>query len=626
MNTPAKPRHFASFEAASGHILSKFPTRLSIATPLGLGKPIELLNHLFHAVSKSSQRSLEIYTALSLLPPVPSSDIEKRFLAPFLARHFGKHTPLLAYAEAMRRGKLPSNVKVHEFYFQAGQYLQKPSAQGSYLSVNYTHAARAIFDRGIDIVVQLVARNPENPSEYSLSCNPDVTLDMADLHRAAGKKLEIFAVVHPTLPFTGGDAIVDEKFFAGIIDDPSICHELFSLPRNSVDATDHIIGLHASLLTADDGTLQIGIGSLSDALVHSLILRHRENETYVRITNELFHDRIEPERLQLHRGIFEKGLYGTSEMIMDGFMHLRNSGILKRYIFDQNEQRLRYLHGAFFLGSKVFYEWLRNLSTADRDGFSMTRVSKVNDLYDPDELALRRQRKNARFYNTCMKVSILGGVVSDTIDSGEVISGVGGQYNFVAMSHELPDSLSVLMLRSTRTSGGKRKSNIVLDQPHETIPRHLRDVVITEYGIAKLRGRTDDEVIRALIEISDAEFQDDLVKGAKKNGKLDSKYEVPKSARNNTPDRVLNFIGRNKSSFPAFPFGTDFTETELTIGKALGKLREASTFAKVQTLLRGLMTSEKPYTKELERMSLSEVSGFKAHLTRNIVLGALAAK
>ncbi len=71
---------------------------------------------------------------------------------------------------------------------------------------------------------------------------------------------------------------------------------------------------------------------------------------------------------------FAKGLYGTSEMLMDGFMHLRKADILKREIFDHHESARRYLHGAFFLGSRDFYSWLRNLSRDDYEGLSMTRV------------------------------------------------------------------------------------------------------------------------------------------------------------------------------------------------------------------------------------------------------------
>lgn len=619
----SSPLHFSTITSATRHILDVFPKKLSIAAPLGLGKPIELLNQVYDSIKNDSSRSLEIYTALSLLPPVPASDIERRFLGPFLERQFGENTPRLAYAEAMRKGGLPPNIKVHEFYFQAGQYVHRTEAQASYLSVNYTHVARAIFERGIHAVLQIVSRNPKNPKQYSLSCNPDVTLDMADLHAKAGRPLAVFAVVHPSLPFTGGDAIVDESFFAGIIDDPSISPELFALPRTPINGTDHFIGLYASQLIKDDGTLQIGIGSLSDALVHSTILRHRDNIKYVNCTESLNASRCKPKRVDLQTTAFSVGLYGTSEMIMDGFMHLRKAGILKRTIFDQDENKIRYLHGAFFLGSKVFYQWLRDLDESDREGFSMTRVSKVNDLYDEHEMALRRQRKNARFFNTCMKVSLLGGAVSDTIDSGEVVTGVGGQYNFVSMSHELPDSHSILMLRSTRTSGRKRRSNIVFNQPHETIPRHLRDVVITEYGIAHLRGRTDEEVIQALIEISDSEFQMGLLQEAKAAGKISAAYAIPEFAKNNTPTRIEEFMNQFGSDFPSFPFGSDFTDIELKIAKGLAALHDASTFGKIKTFAKGLFTSKQKFSDELKRMDLWPAKGAKARLTQVIVVGAL---
>lgn len=620
----AVPLKFTSTRAAADHILKNFPQRLSLASPLGLGKPIQLLNDIYDSIAQDPKRTLEIYTALSLVPPEAKSDVEKRFLNPFLDRHFGASTPKLHYAQDMRKSKLPSNIKVHEFYFQAAQYLKQTESQSSYLSVNYTHAARAIADRGIDVVLQMVSRNPENPNEFSLACNPDVTLDIADLHKERGQSLPIFAVVHPMLPFTSGDAIVPESFFAGIIDDPSVNHELFALPRGSVDAVDHMVGFHASRLVKDDGTLQIGIGSLSDALVHSMRLRHSENASYLKHANQVDAALAKPTRASLHDSSFEAGLYGTSEMVMDGFMHLRRSGILKRRIFDQDEKKMRYLHGAFFLGSKDFYAWLRDLKDEDRAGFSMTRVSKVNDLYDEHELALRRQRKNARFFNTCMKISILGGAVSDTLESGEVVSGVGGQYNFVAMSHELHDSHSVLMLRSTRIHKGKKVSNIVLDQPHETIPRHLRDIVVTEYGIACLRGRTDSEVIQSLIEISDSEFQAELVAGAKKNGKLDASYEVPEKARHNTPETIRRLIEERSAMFPEYPFGSDFTETELVLVKALGKLRSAGTFQKIATLFKGLAVNPSNFSKELNRMDLEKPKGLKQVLLSRVILGALS--
>ena len=87
------------------------------------------------------------------------------------------------------------------------------------------------------------------------------------------------------------------------------------------------------------------------------------------------------------------------------------------------------------------------------------------------------------------------------------MSGVGGQYNFVAMAHALPDGRSVLQVRSTRDAHGEPASNVVLNYGHTTIPRHLRDVIVTEYGIADLRGRTDSEVIERVLAVTDSRFQ-----------------------------------------------------------------------------------------------------------------------
>jgi acyl-CoA hydrolase len=77
-----------------------------------------------------------------------------------------------------------------------------------------------------------------------------------------------------------------------------------------------------------------------------------------------------------------------------------------------------------------------------------------------------------------------------------VVSGVGGQYNFVAMAHALPEARSILCVRATRESRGEVTSSIPWSYGSATIPRHLRDIVVSEYGIADLRGRTDRESSR----------------------------------------------------------------------------------------------------------------------------------
>ncbi len=137
------------------------------------------------------------------------------------------------------------------------------------------------------------------------------------------------------------------------------------------------------------------------------------------------------------------------------------------------------------------------------------------------------QRSHARFVNTTMMLTTLGAAVSDGLDDGRVVSGVGGQYNFVTMAHALPGARSVLCVRSTRRKDGKRSSNIVTSYGHITIPRHLRDIAITEYGIADLRGRTDAECVAAMLNIADSRFQEELLADAKRANKIDAGYRIP---------------------------------------------------------------------------------------------------
>ncbi|WP_374000522.1 acetyl-CoA hydrolase/transferase C-terminal domain-containing protein [Bdellovibrio bacteriovorus] len=621
--------HFHSFEAAADHLLSHLGNEIRLATPLGLGKPNQLLNTLYSRIKELPEKRLHIYTALSLDPPSGASDLEQRFLQPFVERHFGLDYPRFLYLQDIKKNQLPENVRVHEFYFQAGQALKSSLSQQDYVSLNYTHVAAYIFSQKIDVILQMVAKKTDAQGNirYSLSCNPDLTLDVADLYKKSGRALHIIAVVHPGLPFVGEDAEVSENFFSAVIEDPSIYKKLFALPRTPVDATDFMIGFLASHLLEDDGTLQIGIGSLSDALVYSARLRHQQNTTFLQLSEQILSHRRPATELELFKSPFQVGLYGTSEMVMDGFMHLRRAGILKREVQEPLSKKKRYLHGAFFLGSEELYQWLRELSDEDYAGLNMTRVSIVNDLYDYNELALRRQRRKARFFNTCMNVTLLGGAASDTLENGSVVSGVGGQYNFVAMAHELEGALSVLMLRSTRWHKGQRRSNIVWGHDQLTIPRHLRDVVITEYGIAFLRGKTDEDVIRELLNITDSEFQEDLKQQAQKAGKLHKDYQIPEWARHNTPAALAQ---QCKSAgfdrhFPAFPFGSDFTMHEERLVLALSHLNEERNISlwRLLPLFRQGWRRSKMFRDSLERMRLLRPKSPQEWLYRALVSGAL---
>lgn len=645
------PSHSASLEDAVESILQRGGNRIAIAAPLGLGKPNHLLNALYRRIKADSARQLTIYTALSLDTPSEGIDLEQRFLGPFLARQFGADYPRLDYVVDLKADRLPANVSVQEFYFQSGAMLHSTRAQRDYASINYTQVARDLADgETLHAVVHLVARRGcGGTARYSLSCNPDVTLDLLDALDARGKPRPLLiAVVHPDLPFLGGDADVDADFFDTLIDEGAHKQPLFALPRNAVDITEYAIGLHASTLVRDGGTLQIGIGALSDAIVHALLLRHRRNSAYLEALFALRgSDAQTDELIQRCGGLdsFQQGLYGASEMIMDGFMHLRLAGILKRQVYDDVEvqralnagaavdpARMRhghYLKGAFFLGSKEFYAWLRELGGDDYSGLIMNRVSDVNQLYGGREQLDKLQRRDARFFNTCMIATALGAAASDALEDGRVVSGVGGQYNFVAMAHAIDGGRSVLLLRATRDNHGKVESNIRWNYGHTTIPRHLRDIYVTEYGVADLRGQSDENCARAMLAICDARFVDTLVADAIRAGKLPSDFRVPPAWRNNTPATLAASLApfAQRGLLPTFPFGSDFNATEQRLLPALLWLKQrAGKPRHWLDLLRALIApgSSDDAATCLDRLGLAHPGSLRERIFSRIVRGALA--
>lgn len=631
-----------SLDAAVDLLLSRIRGPLKVGAPLGLGKPHRLLNALYARIENDASRPLHLCTALSLDPPGGGKGLEARFVRPFVERHFGADFPRLAYVQALKRNTLPAHVEIEEFYLQSGAMLGSVPVQRHYASLNYTHVARALADRGLNLIVQKVARSPDG-SRLSLSCNTDLTLDTVDAHEARGlPRPMLIAEIDPELPWLGGSATVDASFFDVIVRPPGPYPKLFGLPRQPVTDADYAIGFHASTLVRDGGTLQIGIGALADALCHALVLRHVDNKGYRAVLRALGSPAADDASLSP----FAQGLYGCSEMINEGFRRLVECGVIKRRVVDDAaamrrinaggasahdlamlEEQGEFLHGAFYLGSPEFYEWLRNLPPDVRRGIGMKRVGEVNELYGGDEALERLQRREARFFNTCMMATALGAAVSDALDDGRVVSGVGGQYNFVAMAFALPDARSVLMLRACREAGGQVTSNFVWNYGHTTIPRHLRDVYISEYGIADIHGRSDEDCIIAMAGIADARFQQGLLDTAKQAGKLRGDFTLPARCARNTPHHLQAALQpfRRNGALPDYPLGSDFTPVEQRLVKALAWLKSntATHGGKLRTVWRALGAT--PHDHEvMERMALSSPRGFGERMEARLLNLALA--
>src|SRR6267378_413607 len=562
------PKHFSDPEAIAEDIIRDVGTRLVVGLPLGLGKANHIINALYARASADRSIDLTFFSALTLEKPKPDNLLERRFITPVIDRLFGGY-PDLAYAEPLRRGALPPNIRVVEFFFLAGRWLRVPSAQQNYISANYTHAASYLLAAGLNVVTQLVAKRiVDGVARYSLSCNTDTTLDVLRARCEGRAAFKLVGQVNSELPFMPGAGDLPADEFSAVLDSPATDFPLFAPPSEPISDTKYAIGLHAAGLVRDGGTLQIGIGQVGDALAQGLIVRHRHKARFHQIMKRLA--RGTEQLSALETGSFEKGLYGVSEMLFEAFLGLIDAGILKREVDGV------VLHGAFFLGPKSFYRALREMTPGQIARIQMMPVSFTNELYGEEDLK-RRARVDARFVNNAMMATLMGAVISDGLENGQVVSGVGGQYNFVAQAFALAGARSVLTVETTRQAGTKTQSNVRWSYGHETIPRHLRDVIVTEYGVADVRGKSDADVIAAMLGIADSRFQAELARQAKDAGKLPKSFEIPAVHRENHPERIADALrpAREAGLLPQFPFGSDFTDTEQRLIPALRFLQDA---------------------------------------------------
>ena len=699
---------WCSIEQAVERVLQGIPGPIRLGLPLGLGKPNRWVNALYARIKQLPERRLTIYTALCLGRPGASGDLQRRFLEPLVERLYGDYSELDFLAD-LRAERLPANVRIEQFYLQPGSLLDCPAAQQDYISCNYSHVARDLNDKGVNLIAQLVACDPQRPQHFSLSCNPDITLDLLPLlaqRRAAGERILCLAQVHEALPYMAGAAQVRRDSFDLQLREVERS-SLFSTPNMPIGVQDHCIGLHASSLVRDGGTLQIGIGAMGDALCAALLARHGDNAGYRAILKGLQGTSVDQDD---HLAPFAEGLYGCSEMFVHGLLALAEAGVVRRRVYpglrvqrlaaagaldDEGRPRsvqhlldaglpaqldarslawlqagglldgalqlhggrlqlpdgrqlpsvlsdpqtqavlgdyLRpaaggvVLHGGFFLGPADFYRRLRAMAPQRRAAFAMCGIHFINELHG-DEALKRLQRRDARFINSVFCMTLLGAAVADQLEDGRVLSGVGGQYNFVAQAHALEGARSILLLRSWREAAGRVSSNLVWRYGHATIPRHLRDMVVTEYGIADLRGKNDAEVIGALLAISDSRFQPALIAQAQRAGKLPKDFRLDPRFTDNLPRRLQALQVRHPALFDEYPLGCDFTAQERDLLRALHWLKPKARLGAFMALVRALLAAPPAgaFAAQLARMGLAQPRGAREALYRRLLLAGLQA-
>jgi len=321
--------------------------------------------------------------------------------------------------------------------------------------------------------VMATAVAPAGPDgRYSLSLHAGATVEAL---RRCGRDPDrvLIAELNPGLPRTLGlppehlHSLAPDEIDVLIRSDLPVP----TLPDAAPSEVERAIAAHAQAFVPDRATLQTGIGGVPSA-VASLLASGDGSE------------------------------YGVhSEMLTDGLMRLHHAGKV-------TNQHKGVYDGVsvctFALGTQELHEWL-----ADNEQVRFLPVDIVND---PSIIARHRRMVSI---NGALTIDLAGQVVADTI-AGRQYSGIGGHEDFVGGASLERDDRSLVCMAATAKLGDRVVSRIQATLPRGSIvttPRHQLDLVVTEYGAAELRGRTDEERAQALAGIAHPDLREKLLRG-----------------------------------------------------------------------------------------------------------------
>lgn len=250
-------------------------------------------------------------------------------------------------------------------------------------------------------------------------------------------------------------------------------------PRTEITDVERKIGENCATLVEDGSTIQIGIGSIPDAVCEAL------------------------------KG--KKNLGVHSELISDGIMDLYKSGAITNL---EKSREKRTMVAVFLMGTQELYDFADN-----NRALTLRRAAYVNGPFTIGKCS------KLVSINTCIEVDLMGQVVSGS--SGlRNISGSGGQLDFMrgaAISLDRKGK-AIIAMTSVHEKNGVRTSRIkpfITEGSSVTVPRQDAEYFVTEYGIANVRGRTLKERARALIEIAHPDFRPELIR------EYERRFKVP---------------------------------------------------------------------------------------------------
>lgn len=322
----------------------------------------------------------------------------------------------------------------------------------------------ALFLEGhIPVDVALITVSPPDKNGYcSLGISVDYTLPAVKMAK------KVIAEVNPNMPRTHGNTFISIDEITHLV--PSE-EPLMEVKPAVITDVEKQIGNYCAELVEDGCTVQMGIGAIPDATLAALT-----DKKDLGVHTEMFSDGIIP--------LVEKGVVNGS----------------KKTIHPNK------IVATFIMGTKKLYQWV--------DDNPIIEMHPENYVNDPWVIA---QNYKLVSINSALQVDVLGQVAADTLGPKQ-FSGVGGQVDFIrGAKRSVGGGRSIIALPST-ASGGK-VSRIVpslYEGTAVTTTRNEIDYVVTEYGIAKLSGKTNLERLKALVNISHPDFRDEIMFQAKK--------------------------------------------------------------------------------------------------------------
>lgn len=280
----------------------------------------------------------------------------------------------------------------------------------------------------------------------------------------------IIAQINPKMPTLGGKRIsLDKIDYIVPVESP-----LYTIGRAEIDEKTRIIADYVADLVEDGATIQLGIGALPDAIARNLMTK--------------------------------KNLGVHSETLTEAMMDLVETGVINNSLKTINKG---VCIGAQAAGSEKFYEYINH-----HPMFAVYPVDYVNNPY-----VVGKNYKQTSI-NSCIEIDLKGQVNSESVH-GHQFSGIGGQLDHVRGAQLSEGGKSILALNSTAKNDTISKivpyfapGNVT------TVSRYDVQYIVTEYGVADLKYKTERQRAEALIAIAHPNFRDELRFKAKEIGVL----------------------------------------------------------------------------------------------------------